>query len=155
MNFDQFLTSELERIADAGLRRSLRILDSPQGPEVLLRRPGAGELLLQRLSRTGSSSKASRGGTEALEEAGSGHGSLAIGLRHAFASSTLEEALARFKQTEAAVTFSSGYSAALGTIPALVGKWRRDHFGQALSCLSCGWCASERGVDAGLPAQSA
>ena len=34
MNFDQFLTSELERIQNAGLRRSLRVLDSPQGPEV-------------------------------------------------------------------------------------------------------------------------
>jgi 7-keto-8-aminopelargonate synthetase-like enzyme len=32
----------------------------------------------------------------------------------------LEEALADFKGTEAALTFSSGYATALGTIPALV-----------------------------------
>jgi 7-keto-8-aminopelargonate synthetase-like enzyme len=34
----------------------------------------------------------------------------------------LESALARWKETEAALCFSSGYAAALGTIPALVGK---------------------------------
>jgi 7-keto-8-aminopelargonate synthetase-like enzyme len=33
----------------------------------------------------------------------------------------LEEALADFKQTQAALTFSSGYAVALGTIPALMG----------------------------------
>ncbi len=34
----------------------------------------------------------------------------------------LETALARFKGTEAALSFSTGYAAALGTIPALVGQ---------------------------------
>ena len=34
----------------------------------------------------------------------------------------LEEILAAFKGTEAALTFSTGYAAALGTITALVGK---------------------------------
>lgn len=34
----------------------------------------------------------------------------------------LEEALASFKRAEAALVFSSGYAAAIGTIPALVGK---------------------------------
>jgi 8-amino-7-oxononanoate synthase len=34
----------------------------------------------------------------------------------------LESALARFKQTEASLVFSSGYAAALGTISALVGR---------------------------------
>lgn len=34
----------------------------------------------------------------------------------------LEEALAAFKGTEAALTFSTGYAAAVGTIPALMGK---------------------------------
>src|SRR5207244_5666178 len=34
----------------------------------------------------------------------------------------LENALAKWKGTEAALCFSSGYAAALGTIPAIVGK---------------------------------
>lgn len=37
----------------------------------------------------------------------------------------LEESIAAGKQTEAALTFSSGYATALGTIPAIVGK--QDH----------------------------
>ncbi|MDR4472255.1 MAG: aminotransferase class I/II-fold pyridoxal phosphate-dependent enzyme [Nitrospira sp.] len=35
---------------------------------------------------------------------------------------TLEAALARFKGTEAALTFASGYLANIGAIPALIGK---------------------------------
>ncbi len=38
----------------------------------------------------------------------------------------LESALAKWKGTPAALSFSSGHAAALGTIPALVGKSRRD-----------------------------
>ena len=49
----------------------------------------------------------------------------------------LEESLARFKRAEAALTFSSGYAAALRTIPAIVGKGRYRHPRQALPRLPC------------------
>ena len=122
MNFDQFLTSELERIRDAGLRRFLRILDSPQGPEV-----SCGARLLANFSSNDYLGLAAHQGLrkaahDALEEAGAGAGAsrLVCGThRH---HQRLEEALRRFKQTEAALSFSSGYAAALGTIPALAGK---------------------------------
>jgi len=61
----------------------------------------------------------------ALEEgvakhgAGSGASRLVCGTHRAHLE--LEEALADFKGTEAALTFSSGFAVALGTIPALVG----------------------------------
>ncbi len=122
MNFDQFLTSELERIRDAGLRRFLRILDSPQGPEV-----SCGARLLANFSSNDYLGLAAhqdlrKAAHDALEEAGAGAGAsrLVCGThRH---HQRLEEALRRFKQTEAALSFSSGYAAALGTIPALAGK---------------------------------
>ena len=37
MNFEKFLAGELEQIQTAGLRRSFRIIDSPQGAEVVAR----------------------------------------------------------------------------------------------------------------------
>jgi 7-keto-8-aminopelargonate synthetase-like enzyme len=48
-------------------------------------------------------------------------GRFAAGVRHASRACELEAALADFKGTEAALTFSSGFAVALGTIPALVG----------------------------------
>jgi 8-amino-7-oxononanoate synthase len=122
MNFDQFLTRALERIQNAGLRRSLRILDSPQGPEVSF----DGRLLANFSSNDylglAAHPKLRKAAHDALEEAGAGAGAsrLICGThRH---HQRLEETLARFKQTEAALSFSSGYSAALGTIPALAEK---------------------------------
>ena len=120
MNFDQFLRIELERIENEGLRRSLRILDSPQGPEVSC----DGRVLANFSSNDylglAAHPKLQEAVSEALHEAGSGAGAsrLVCGthLRH----QQLEVALSRFKQTEAALSFSSGYAAALGTIPALV-----------------------------------
>lgn len=50
---------------------------------------------------------------------GSGASRLVCGTHRAHAA--LEEALADFKGTQAALTFSSGFAVALGTIPALVG----------------------------------
>jgi len=122
MNFDQFLTSELERIQNAGLRRSLRVLDSPQGPEVscdgrLLANFSSNDYL--GLAAHPSLRKAAH---DALEEAGAGAGASRLICGTHWHHQRLEEALARFKQTEAALSFSSGYSAALGTIPALAGK---------------------------------
>ena len=113
---------ELERIQEAGLRRFLRILDSPQGPEV-----SCDSRLLANFSSNDylglvAHPNLCRAAHDALEEAGAGAGAsrLICGThRH---HQRLEEALARFKRTEAALSFSSGYAAALGTIPALAEK---------------------------------
>jgi len=122
MNFDQFLTCELERIQNAGLRRSLRVLESPQGPEVscdgrLLANFSSNDYL--GLAAHPSLRKAAH---DALEEAGAGAGASRLICGTHWHHQRLEEVLARFKQTEAALSFSSGYSAALGTIPALAEK---------------------------------
>ena len=122
MNFDQFLTSELERIQDSGLRRYLRVLDSPQGPEV-----SCNERLLANFSSNDYLGLAAhqalrKAAHDALEEAGAGAGASRLVCGTHWHHQRLEEALARFKQTEAALSFSSGYAAALGTIPALAGN---------------------------------
>ena len=121
MDFNQFLTGELQRIEAAGLRRSLRVMDSAQGAEVFCdgRRLVnfssndylglAGHPLLIEAAR------------HAASEAGAGAGASRLisgSHRH---HERLEEELADFKNTAAALTFSSGYAAALGVIPALAG----------------------------------
>jgi 7-keto-8-aminopelargonate synthetase-like enzyme len=122
MNFDQFLTGELERIQSAGLRRSQRVINSPQGPEVscdgrLVANFASNDYL--GLAAHPNLRDAARG---ALDEAGVGSGASRLICGTHSHHKRLEEALARFKRTESALSFSSGYAAALGTIPALAGK---------------------------------
>ena len=120
--FEQQLEEQLEQLRAAGLHRELRRVDSPQGPRVSI----GGQ------SRINFSSNDYLGlaGHIALREAmarasvewgaGSGASRLicgSLGVHH-----VLEEALAEFKGTEAALTFSTGYGTALGTIGALLDK---------------------------------
>ena len=102
--------------------RELRRVDSPQGPLVelegrtllnfssndylgLATHPALKEAAIQAVNRFGAGAGASRlicGSLAPLHE--------------------LEEHLASFKGTEAALSFSSGYATALGTLPALCGR---------------------------------
>ena len=122
MNFDQFLTGELERIQRAGLRRSLRVVTSPQGPEVLLEGRWLANFGSNDYLGLAAHPKLREAARDAIAEAGVGAGASRLISGTHTEHSLLENALARFKRTEAALSFSSGYAAALGTIPALVGK---------------------------------
>jgi len=114
MNLDSLLHKELARLDEASLRRTLRATDDlPAGTLNfaandylgLSRHPALIEAARQATARLGTGAGASRLVT------GTGRDVLA-----------LEEQLAAWKEKEAALVFSSGYAAALGTIPALVGK---------------------------------
>ncbi len=111
----------LRQLAAEGLLRSQRPLDSPTGPQVvrdgktlwnfasndylgLARHPEIEAALVEGIQRFGAGSAASR---------------LVCGTLPPH--QLLENALAAAKQTEAALTFSSGFATALGVIPAVVG----------------------------------
>ncbi|MCX6970273.1 MAG: 8-amino-7-oxononanoate synthase [Verrucomicrobia bacterium] len=113
------MQEELGRIKNVGLLRRLRILESPQTTHVeidgrslvnfssndylgLANHPALKEAAMAEWDRAGFGSGASRlvCGTLAAHE-------------------RLEEAISGFKRAEAALCFSSGYAAAMGTIPAL------------------------------------
>ncbi len=117
------IEEELSALHAAALHRSLRVLASPQQPHGVIdgRRlrvfssndylglataPEVKEALIRGVERWGAGAGASRlvCGTQSPHHA-------------------LEEALADFKGTERALTFSSGYAAAVGTLTALL---RRD-----------------------------
>ena len=120
--FDQFLHGELKSIDEAGLLRSLRRIETPQQVEV---HSGDRELInfssndYLGLAAHESLRVAAQAGVETL---GAGAGSARLISGSQAIAHELEAALAAFKQTEAALSFSSGYAAALGVVPALVGQ---------------------------------
>ena len=120
--FDQFLNGELKSIDEAGLLRSLLRIETPQQVEV-----HSGDRKLINFSSNDylglaaheSLRMAAQAGVETL---GAGAGSARLISGSQMIAHELEAALGAFKQTEAALSFSSGYAAALGTVPALVGQ---------------------------------
>ena len=118
--FDQFLQAELKSIDEAGLLRSLRRIETPQQVEVY-----SGDLALINFSSNDylglAAHESLRAAAQAVVETlGAGAGSARLISGSQTISHDLETALATFKQAEAALSFSSGYAAALGTVPALV-----------------------------------
>jgi len=121
-SFDEDLNERLAALREQGLHRELRRVDSAQGPRLeiggktflnfssndylgLANHPALKEAAIKAIGKFGAGAGASR---------------LVCGSLAPF--HELEEILAAFKKTEAALTFSTGYAAALGTITALIGK---------------------------------
>jgi 8-amino-7-oxononanoate synthase len=104
-----------------GLWRDLRLLDSAQGPVIRV----DGRELVNFSSNDylglADSTELRAAMQEGVELYGAGAGASRLVCGTLRPHRALEEALADFKGTEAALTFSSGYATALGTIPALVG----------------------------------
>jgi 8-amino-7-oxononanoate synthase len=120
--FADELNQRLAALREQGLHRELRRVDSAPGPRIVI----GGKTFLNfssndylGLADHPALKEAAIKGTEKFG-AGAGASRLVCGSLAPF--HELEEALAAFKKTEAALTFSTGYAAALGTITALVGK---------------------------------
>jgi 8-amino-7-oxononanoate synthase len=120
--FDHELSDRLTAIRDAGLLRELRRVESPQGPRLRLQ----GRWLLNFSSNDylglANHPALKEAAARALADFGAGAGASRLICGSLAPHHELEEALAAFKGTEAALTFSSGYATALGVIPALMGK---------------------------------
>ena len=114
-----FVNSEhLEALREQGLRRELRRVDSPQSPRIQI----GGETFLNFSSNDylGLSNHPAlkEAAIKAVEKFGAGAGASRLICGSLAPFHELEETLAAFKGTEAALTFSTGYAAALGTITA-------------------------------------
>ena len=120
--FQAELRRRLASIQDAGLRRELRRVDSPQDTRIRI----AGRELLNFSSNNylglANHPALKEAATKAVEKFGAGAGASRLICGSLAPFHELEEALAAFKRTEAALTFSTGYAAAVGTITALLGK---------------------------------
>jgi 8-amino-7-oxononanoate synthase len=121
-SFDQELQTRLAAIRAAGLLRQLRRVDSPQGPRVKV----GGKTLLNFSSNDylglANHPALKEAAIKATEKFGAGAGASRLICGSLAPFHELEETLAAFKGTEAALTFSTGYAAAVGTITALLSK---------------------------------
>ena len=121
-NFDRELNERLEALREQGLIRELRVVDSPQTPHIQVE----GKPLLNFASNDylGLANEAAlkQAAIQAIERFGAGAGASRLISGTMRPHDELEEALAFFQQTEAALAFSSGYAAAVGTICSLFGK---------------------------------
>lgn len=115
------IATQLDELRSEGLWRELRPLDAVDG--VTVRAEGREWINFSSNDYLGLAHSAEM--TNALAEGiakyggGSGASRLVCGTHRVH--TALEEALAEFKGTAAALTFSSGFAVALGTIPALMG----------------------------------
>ncbi len=120
--FDGELRRELEAIRKGGLHRELRRVDSPQSPQIEI----AGRTFLNFSSNDylGLSNHPAlkEAAIKAVEKFGAGAGASRLISGSLAPHHELEETLAAFKGTEASISFSTGYAAALGAITAIVGK---------------------------------
>lgn len=113
---------QLQALRAQSLHRKLREIGSAQGPEI--------DVVGQHLVNFSSNDYLGLANDPLLREAataaiaefgiGSGASRLVSGTQSPHV--RLEAALAKWKGTQAALSFSSGYAAAVGTLPALVGK---------------------------------
>ncbi|MDF1816839.1 MAG: 8-amino-7-oxononanoate synthase [Verrucomicrobiales bacterium] len=113
---------DLDDLTAAGLRRELRTLSGPQRPQIQL-----GDEALLNFSSNDYLGLANEEALKitfqkAVAKHGVGAGSSRLISGTMTAHMILEETIATLKNAPAALTFSSGYAAATGSIPAIVGK---------------------------------
>jgi 8-amino-7-oxononanoate synthase len=115
------LEERLSELQSSGLRRRLRVIEGPQGPRVLL--DGRAVLLLCSNNYLGLADhpRLRRAAADAALALGTSSGASRLISGTTSGQVALEERLARFKGTDAALLFGSGYLANTGTIAALAG----------------------------------
>jgi 8-amino-7-oxononanoate synthase len=118
----EWIESDLERIKEKDLFRILTELETGQSPDITI--DGKNYILLGSNGYLGLSvdPAVKEAAREALERYGAGSGGSRLVSGSTDLHRELEDCIARFKKTEAAILFSSGYLANVGTISSLVGE---------------------------------
>lgn len=121
-SLDATLNQRLDALRGHGLLRELRRVDSPQGTRIRI-----GGLALLNFSSNdylglAGEPRLKEAAIKAVETFGTGSGASRLVCGSLAPHHELEEAVAGFKGTEAALSFSSGYAAAVGAICALLAR---------------------------------
>ncbi|MBM2839259.1 MAG: bioF [Deltaproteobacteria bacterium] len=117
-----FITEEIDNLKTSGLYRTLRAIESVQGPRVKI--DGKEVILLCSNNYLGLADhpRLKEAAVKAIEKYGVGSGASRLVSGTMGLHQEVEERIARFKGTEAALVFNSGYAANVSVIPALVGR---------------------------------
>ncbi|MDR7560471.1 MAG: aminotransferase class I/II-fold pyridoxal phosphate-dependent enzyme, partial [Armatimonadota bacterium] len=117
-----YLDRELDELRERGLFRWPRLLEGPQEP--VARYDGREVINLCSNNYLGLAThpRLKAAARRALDELGVGSGAVRTIAGNMAIHRELEQELARFKQTEAALLFQSGFTANAGTVAALLGK---------------------------------
>jgi 8-amino-7-oxononanoate synthase len=122
---DALLTPELAALREKSLYRLRRLLEGPQGPEIV----ADGQALLNFSSNDylglAADPRLAEAAKRGLDKYGLGAGAAHLVTGHSTAHHALEEELAAFCGRPRALLFSSGYMANLGIAGALVGRGDR------------------------------
>jgi glycine C-acetyltransferase len=117
-----FLKDDLKAIRDQGLYRRLKVLQSPQMPRSVIDGRKVVNLSSNNYLGLANHPKLKEATIRATEEWGAGSGAVRTIIGTMSLHMELEDRLAKFKHTEAAVVFQSGFTCNSGVIPVLVGE---------------------------------
>jgi glycine C-acetyltransferase len=117
-----WIHTELQALRDAGLYNHIRTLESPQGAWLVVDGKKVLNFCANNYLGLANHPRVVKAAKEAADKYGVGPGAVRTIAGTMDLHLELETRLAEFKRVEKAITFQSGFSANLATIPALVGK---------------------------------
>ena len=117
-----FLREEYQRLASEDLDWRVRILGSSNGPWTVVSGKKALMLCSNNYLNLTNHPKLKKAAADAIERFGAGSGSVRPIAGTMQAHIELEEALARYKGTEASLTYSTGFATNAGLVPQLAGE---------------------------------
>lgn len=117
-----WITTELNNLKEAGLYNQIRTLESPQGAWLEVDGKKTLNFCSNNYLGLANHPRVVKAAKEAADKYGVGPGAVRTIAGTLDLHLELEKRLAAFKGVESAITFQSGFTANLATIPALVGK---------------------------------
>ncbi len=118
----QWIQDEITNLKDNGLYNRIRTLSSPQGAWLVVDGKRALNFCSNNYLGLANHPRIVQAARESMEKYGVGPAAVRTIAGTMDLHLKLEQRLAAFKGVESAITFQSGFTANLGTIPALVGK---------------------------------
>lgn len=117
-----FLSEILQDLQDKNLLRQLRGVEGPQGAWIILNGRRVLNFCSNNYLGLAGDLRVKEAAIKAIEEEGFGSGASRLVCGNMRPHQRLEETLAQFKKTEAALVFSTGYMANVGIISSLFGR---------------------------------